>query len=240
MLNCILASHLTPYRVYTLPQAVESINDMCVHANQSLVLYISYSYESGIDVDALEALVREKTPFITVVFYRHATPLLQFEHIRYIMTTASFHERDWILFHDDDDVSTIDRLSVLLPEMKDGTDILSSGRYNMERTTLLQPPYGAHEHFVTQQRYSYKEFGTFACRVHVLTSFLDECTTWTKFTDCVFMAYACEHTTYKHLPQPLYVYRLRTVCSDTAFLEYVANGTSPFSEMKEVMNMVKG
>lgn len=241
-----IASHITPYRLTTLPQAIQSVIDAIKKAqsfnilpqiNNIFSIYISYSYEDAIcieKINKLETMIKEyiitNSKNISINFYRHSYRLLQFEHFRNIIYNEqnknSFKLNDWIMFQDDDDLSLDDRIITFLRQLYKNYNMISfvSEMYRFERLMVIpKMPYSNKDNYKDNQMI-YKcpaDFATTFVQVKNLKTFLESNTHWDNYTDCSFKAYLQSLGNQFYHRELLYVVRMRSFSTDEEYLEKI-------------------
>jgi hypothetical protein len=185
-INVIIASHLDKYRYYTIKQCFSSINDCIKYAGlHNINVYLSYSYNEEIEdkIEVLEEYLRS-FEYIIPIIYKHKENKIQFRHIEYIINNNNFDDNDWIMFHDDDDISMVNRLSefIKLIKLYNYIEYFESYMIAFDRSIVLHYPYGdfynKDDHFVLQDR---SDFATIITKVKIIRDFLQSNTIWNHY-----------------------------------------------------------
>lgn len=213
MLHVFIASHLTPYRAETLPEAVKSIEYSATCANVKCNIYISCSHEPCVDVLGLIARMNVGLRFATLTVYT-SEKKTQFEHIAHILENAHLPDDANVMMHDDDDVSMPRRIQVFQKThiknsvfcsrcaMIDRFDVATKGKDALQRVSIRSP-----------------DFATYFCTVSILRAFV------TKFQDmlcsrtcdCLFQQWITKHDPFCS-KEVLYVVRMRAWSCDDEYL----------------------
>jgi len=239
----LIASHITPYRLTTLPQAIQSVIDTIKHSqscisltqnNDIFSIHISYSYQDTISIEKineLETIIKEyvitNSKNISINFYRNSQRLLQFEHFKNIIYNEqnknSFRLNDWIMFQDDDDFSLVTRIRTFLKQLYINYNMISfvSSTYRFERLMVIpKMPYGNVSNYKDNQMI-YEcpaDFATTFVQVKNLKTFLESNTHWDNYTDCSFTAFLHNLGKQIYYNEPLYVIRMRSFYTDEEYL----------------------
>lgn len=226
MIAVFMASHLTPYRLFTAKQAIQSVADAAIVEVQHvgiLKVYWSYSYENEIvsKLEEFETICKETcAQSLSITFYRHNERRSQFEHLEYIFHRAN--DVDWIMFQDDDDISMVNRLTLFFSVVKQTTVSVISNTYRFERgSTIPKPPYGSHANFYNRKKVSISrsDFATGFVRTNVLESFLRSRKERSKYTDCLFSEHLQILGNQVIIDEPVYAIRQRLWTTDEEFFK---------------------
>lgn len=224
-LCAFIASHLTKYRMITIKQAINSIDECVEKAKSNLInVYLSYSYEEVIynELDQLEIELR-KNKNVNIIFYRHNQKKLQFEHFKYIIDINTFDEDEWVMFLDDDDICVNSRIKRFLSYQRKYNDINVFGSYiiRIERSNIIKNPYSLLNLIKIPEsaKHEITDFATIFVKIKIIKEFFNIYNEpYNFYTDCFFSVFVRQKNYYL-INEYLYMVRTRMFTTEEQFID---------------------
>ena len=114
MLHCFIGSLMDSLRANTIRLALRSIDMAARQAGETVCIHLSYNESNG-----YVPFIENYHPNTDIKTYPQKESLSQFQHIKFILDNNFFGEDDWVMFHDDDDISLINRITVFRKNCSD-------------------------------------------------------------------------------------------------------------------------
>lgn len=175
------------FRVYTIRLALMSIDIAAKQANETVCVHISYNKSGGYGFTQLDVLGN-----LIVKAYQQKTSMTQFQHIKFIVDNNDFADDDWVMFHDDDDISLPDRITLFRKNCNDcdvfGTKMVHTPIHELQiKNSHLQPSFDFGPMFskikVLREFFSFKSYDI------EMSSQLVDFTLSNHGCDCIFRAW---------------------------------------------------